>query len=264
MLDNYLCVPFSQDDVNKLVNDLGFPDRFFVGMITRRLLSARTTTGTSDCWLMHDWLFHGVTLQITRNDDLLSIIVSSGGKAKTYANIKLFTHRYISSKFYSRHSLFPILLFADAALENYRDAINNHLAQSWEDSRLLGEFNKHNRLSTGQQDSAAKLTWVARQREQVTQVSCDLKDFHASVRNLLNLHDGSAASSGPPAPPQPISDQYGGQTIPILSLVSMGQYLVSSSSDILEKVAGIDIKLQNNFLVVRFRDPQDRISDLWY
>jgi hypothetical protein len=134
----------SQDHVKKLVNDLGFPDRFFVDLIVGRRLSTRITTHTGDCWLMRDWLFSVVTLQRTRNNDILSIIVSNSGNEKKHSSIELVFQRYISSKIYLRHSLFPILLIADATLEDYRDMYDRFLTQSEMSSYTLEGFYQRN------------------------------------------------------------------------------------------------------------------------
>lgn len=253
--DGSACAPFSQDQAKKLVDDLGFPDRFFVDLIIGRRLSIRIATRTGDCWLMCDPLLPVVTLHRERNNDILSIIVS--GNQHRYSNVEPVVKRYISSKTYHRHSLFPILLIADAALEDYRALLARRQGQQRENNRILNVAFIPGGPVLDRQDS---LVHITRQREQLTRISGNLKTFNGCIRNLLNLHDRSDHSSGTNGPLQTPSGQSGGQTTPIPSLDSMLQYLVSASGEILEKVAVLDMRLQNTFLVVRTRDREFPLS----
>ena len=246
-LDGKSCVPITQDNVKKLVNDIGFPDRFFVSLVVGRRLSAHTTTRTGDCWTFCDARFSVATLQRTPNDDILSIVVYNDSQTCFDDVVK----RYTSSKVYCRHPLLPILLVADAALEDYRDSPERMLVNAssvTSVSRLLDARVVHT--------SAARLNTITFQRERLTRLSGDLKAFHASVRNLLTLHDGRNVD---PGSLQCLSSQSGGQLVPIPSLGSMIPYLVHASGDILEVIPVIDTNFQNAFIIVRFRDGENRI-----
>jgi hypothetical protein len=244
-------VPISQDHVKKLVDDLGFPDRFFVDLMVRRRLSIRTTTRTGDSWLMCDSLFSAVTLKRTGTNDLLSIIVSGNKHKYEYSNMEPVLERYISSKFFHRHPLFPICLIADAALEDYRVVSNDVLARSRDLDRFFG-ITFQNRAIFGdtsyEEDPAAGLANIAGERESLARLSGDLKTFCASLQNLLNLYDESNGSSGNSGSPQSVSAQVGGQLI--TSLSSMLQYLISASGDILEEITTTDTGLQTLFPLV--------------
>ena len=246
-LDGKSCVPITQDNVKKLVNDIGFPDRFFVNLVVGRRLSAHTTKRTGDCWTFCDARFSVATLQRTPNDDILSIVVYNDSQTCFDDVVK----RYTSSKVYCRHPLLPILLVADAALEDYRNSLERTLvnASSVKSvSRLLDARVVH--------ASTARLNAITFQRERLTRLSGDLKAFHASVRNLLSLHDGRNVD---PGSLQCLSSQSGGQLVPIPSLGSMIPYLVHASGDILEVIPVIDTNFQNAFIIVRFRDGENRI-----
>jgi hypothetical protein len=244
-------LPFSQDHVEKLVNDLGFPDRFFVDLIAERRLSTRITTRTADCWTMRDWLFSAVTLQRTRNNDILGIIVI--GNQYKHNNIEAVLKRYVSSKTYYRHPLYPILLIADAALEDYRDIIELAVFQSQTTMRLSDVIFQQG-LRVNQKDLTTELADTTGRRERLTHLLGMMKAFQASVRNLLNLHDGSDAPSGDPGLLQSPSTQAGGQVVSIPPLTSMLQCIISASGDILERITVADTVLQNSFLVVRIPD----------
>lgn len=247
------CIPMSQDQVKKLVEDLGFPDRFFINLMVGRRLSTCITTRTGNCWLMSDWLFSAVTLRRTRNNDLLSIIVSDN--QDKHSKIEPVLNRYISSSSYHRHSLFPILLIADAALEDYRDISILILPHSRIKDPLL-DFIFQTGGSQGvvyQQDPAAGLADITSRTERLTRLSGNLKAFHASVRDLLNLHDERNMN---PGLLHSLAPQAGGQAIPISPLGPMLQYLVSASGDILERITTTDTRLQSLFLAVGVYDRQ--------
>jgi hypothetical protein len=182
----YPAFPFSRDHVEKLVNDLGFPDRFFISQIVLRRLSAHTTTRTGDCWILRDWLFFAVTMQRTRNNDILSIIVSENRLKNS--SIEPVLKRYISSKIYHRHPLFTIFLVADAALEDYRDASSDLLRQSEIADSVVDDIPQHG-IKGFWKDPTAFLVDIKFRRTRLTRLSGDLKAFHASLRNLLNLFD---------------------------------------------------------------------------
>jgi hypothetical protein len=243
-------VPFSQDHVKKLVNDFGFPEKFFIDHACKRRLSAHITTRTGDCWLMRDWLFSVVTMQRTRNNDMLSIIVSDKYK---YSNAGSVLQQYILSRTHHRHPLFPIALIANAALEDYAEISEQASARLTTNGRLPD--------TTDQQDPTAGLAGIAGQRERLTRVTGQFKAFDTSVRNLLTLHDGKDASSRDLISLQSLPAQAGGKAIPDpLSL--MLQYIVGAMGDILERTAATDTRLQTAFLVVRIRDAQDPKSAL--
>jgi hypothetical protein len=257
--DGFPCVPIPQDHVKRLVNDLGFPDRFFINLIVRRRLSTRITTPAGDCWLMRDWLFSAVTLRRTRHNDILSIIVS--GNQHKYSNIEPFIERYVSSKAYHLHPLFPMLLIADAALEDYRDISDRILTHSEDLHHSLGIPFQHGGPRVRQhyqRDPAAGLADIASERERLTRLSGDLKAFHASLRNLLSLQDGRDGSNEDTGSLQSISTQSGGRAIPPLS--PMLQYLVSASGDILERITATDTRLQFLFPVVSSCGAQSPMS----
>lgn len=142
--------------------------------------------------------------------------------------------RYTSSKAYYRHPLFPILLIADAALEDYRDIADRFVTLS-----------SDMRLTLGLKNGLANITV---QRDKVARLSGDLKTFHASLQSLLDLRDEKNGSAGDPGSPRSVATQARGQMLTPLS--SIMQYLVSASGDILETTTAIDTKLQFLFPVV--------------
>jgi hypothetical protein len=249
----------SQDHVNELINDLGFPGRFFIDLLGRRRVSGHTTTRTGDCWLMCDPLVSAITLERKQENDILSIIIVD--YQRRYASIQYVVKRYISSKSYHRHPLFPILLIADAALEDYRDILESICAKSTLRGHLLKESGMIDFRNL--QDTAFDLAYITFQREELTCFGGNLRAFHASVRNLMNLHDGRDVLVGGHGSLQSLSTQAGGQLIPLPLLHSTLQHLVSASGDILETVTSTDARLQHAFLVVRTCDGQDcsRSSD---
>jgi hypothetical protein len=252
-------IPFSQDIVMELVTNLGFPDRFFVDLLCHRRLSAHTTTRTGDCWLVCDTRFSAVTLERTQNNDILSIIMVRS--QHRYTHMELLMKRYISAKTYHRHLLFPVLLIADAALEDYRmsfeGAVNGPAAEGHDFLDLLNVGAEG--LHRDQRDFAADLARITVQREQLTRSLGDVKAFNASVRNLLNDIDGRYASSVGPGLLRSPSAQARGQSAPIPLTDSTLQRLVLASGDLLVRLASTDARLQNSFLVVSIRDGQGRI-----
>jgi hypothetical protein len=227
----YAGIPFSQDDVKKLVNDLGFSDRFFVNIIFGRRLSSQITTRTGDCWLMCDWQFYAVSLQRTQNNDIISILISD--LEHTYSNVEPLMNRYISSKAYCRHPLFPILLGADASLENYRDRSDHILALSEDLHDTFGVSFRHGGSKVPQnyqRDIAADLADIASERERLARILGGLKAFHASVQNLLHFNDGMSVNP---------------------SLTSMLQCLISGSGEMLDKITATDARFGFLFFVVR-------------
>jgi hypothetical protein len=206
-----------------------------------RRLSTRITTRTGDSWLMCDPMFSAVTLQRTTNKEILSIIVS--GDKSNFSHMAPLTSRYISSKPYHCCPLFPILFVADAALDDYRNLLDDILSISKEMSLGTHVINFH------PEDFLAR----------IMSLRGDLNAFHASVLNVLNLNDGRDASIL-----QSPATQAGGQVIPIPSLDSMLRYLVSAAEDILVRSTVTDTILQNaSFAVcIRYREP--RVSLLQY
>lgn len=246
--NNFPCIPVSQDQVKELVNVLDFPDRFFINLTVGRRLSSRITTRTGDCWFMSDALFSAVTLQKAGNNHLLSIIVS--GNMHKYSNIEPVTKRYISSKTYHRHPLFPICLIADAALEDYRRFFNGILAKISNGGQVY-TVDQHSMPILDLHNPAIGLAYVTAQRQLLNEVTSDLKAFHVSARDLLVFHRGRNVD---PGSLQSHPGQSGTQAMPSPSLDSMLQYLVRTSEDSLDKMTSADTRLQHLFLAVRVCD----------
>lgn len=187
---------------------------------------------------------------------MLSIIVSNA--QRTFHGTEPIFKRYISSRHYHRHPFFPILLIADSALEDYREMHEDVLVELWDNDQLLPSH-QHSEPVLDPDDPAAGLVHITGQRERLNYLSGDLKGFHASVRNLLTLHDGTNVE---PGSPQSLSGQSAVQTIPMLPLDSMLHYLFSASGDVLERMLTTDTRLQHAFLVVRLRGGQTRLNPL--
>jgi len=203
---------------------------------------------------MRDWLFSAVTLQRTRNSDMLSIVVSN--VLRTFPETEPIFKRCISSRHYHRHPLFPILVIADSALEDYLNIYDDILEELSDKGHPPLPCHQHAEPVLNPEDPAARLAYITGRRERLNYLSGDLKGFHASVRNLLTLPDGANVEPGSPQSP---SGQSAVQTIPMLPLDSMLYYLVSASGDILERMSTTDTRLQHAFLVVRLRGGQTRL-----
>ena len=72
---------------------------------------------------------------------MLSIIVSNA--QRTFHETEPISKRYISSRHYHRHPLFPILLIADSALEDYREMYEDILVELWDNDHPLVPSHQH-------------------------------------------------------------------------------------------------------------------------
>jgi hypothetical protein len=200
---------------------------------------------------MCDWEFSAVTMQRTQNNDMLTIVVCDN--SHIYSTVEPLLKRYMLSKAYHRHPLLPILLIADAALEDYRDGLDDLISQSESTIRVVDAILQQE-LSLYQRELTVQLAAITGRRERLSHVAAFLRAFHSSLRNLLNLHDGSDALKVTPGSLQSPSTPAGDQVIPIPPLDSMLQYLISASGDMLERSTAGDTILQTSFIVVRIRD----------
>jgi hypothetical protein len=197
---------------------------------------------------MCDGLFSAVTLERTQDNDILSMIFI--GNQFEYSKIERLMKQFISSRHYHRHPLFPITLLANSALEDYQELLKLVSFELTSKDGIV-EFTDHFGMPVqNHEDPAAGLADIANSREQVTSFRGEFNAFHASVRNVLTLHDGKDASSRDLSSLQSLSTQAGGQAIPIPPLSSTLQYIVSAMGNILEQLAVNEAKLQFTFLVV--------------
>ena len=238
-------LPISASDARKLVDDEDFPPRFFINQIVRRRLVSRAFTPAGRAWFIRDWHFSAMTLQRDEDNSILGIIIT--GDDLKYSNINEITNRIVKSAHLCQHPLFPIVVAADGALEDYRELSDELLVNSEDVHHSLGlpfKYEGARRLKHVSQDPATSLTNLINERERLIRLAGDTKAFYASTKTLLDLkHTASSVSmSGVSA---------GKSTSEINdSIEAMLEYLVAASQDILERVAATDARMQMLFASV--------------
>ena len=183
-------LPISPEDILTLIDDVGFPNRFFIGELFYRRYAACYVTTSEPCWFLRERNFSASTLYKKKDNLILTIVILRHTLAGS--NKELIIKRCADMQRNWQHPLLPIVTLIDSALEEHGAASRAMLSDCDKMHHTLGlsdryaALRKRYHVSTGSANLADSLADLTARRQQTIPYTGNVRILLTSIETLRN------------------------------------------------------------------------------